>query len=318
MVELPEGDPMRRLASGALFPHLNRGKKSVTIGYDTEAGKAKLVKLISTADILLVSLPKEELQKLTLDYDTLKHKFPQLIFLHVSPHGYGCGGWHGVGAEFGPCYAAGAGLLDMVRPNARVPINKDDVPPPQLIPFWAEHAASMHVALGAAGALLHVQHGNPGQKVEVVLESVCMMFSGLYHQFLQHARITQGIDGYTDMSVWFPYQAEGIDKNFARLHGGVIIPGLQAYQCADGLWLNLLELDMMGPLPKIHDSLDPSGTGGTKRSAIANAVFTLRGLIDRVVFYVSTWRDAFKVLLKALPRDEAMAKLEAGGVLCIA
>jgi crotonobetainyl-CoA:carnitine CoA-transferase CaiB-like acyl-CoA transferase len=264
---------------------------------------------VASADVLLVSLPKPQLEKLGLAWEQLKARQPNLVFVHVSPSGYGKGGWHGLGAEFYPFYAGSAGILDAVRANARVPMEEDDAPAPQFVPLFGEHVVSLQVVVAAAGALFHKQQKGPGQKVEVIYEYFPQFFNGNGMMTLDHVFRVNGTD-LDDMDDRFPFKSLGLDKNALRTQGGMLIPSFQAYECQDGKWIQLLELDLIGPLSKMHDALDDSTTGKTKRAAAWNAIFNRLGVVDRLLVYINTFREEFVELAKQFPREELARRFD--------
>ncbi|MFT5934080.1 MAG: crotonobetainyl-CoA:carnitine CoA-transferase CaiB-like acyl-CoA transferase [Hydrogenophaga sp.] len=73
-VEPPKGDNTRRLlGSGAgFFPLFNRNKKSLALDLHTPEGKEAVLRLIATADVVSENFKTETMQKLGLDYETLK------------------------------------------------------------------------------------------------------------------------------------------------------------------------------------------------------------------------------------------------------
>jgi len=244
------GDPVRNLPVTSLFQHLNRGKKSVGLDLEGDVPTETLQQLhslIATADVLLVSYPKDKLQQLGLDYDqqnkAFQYQFPYTNFIHVSPYGYGKPGWHGLGSEMGPFHAS-SGLLDFCRANARVPIELDSTPlnnsngVPALVPFLGEHANSFQVVLGVVGALFRQQTRKmnisssgsespsdcaspansdsittpspilerpPGQKVEVVMESLSLWANGSNYLGYEVAQYVSGMDALLNREARFPY-----------------------------------------------------------------------------------------------------------------
>ncbi|MFY7905853.1 MAG: CaiB/BaiF CoA transferase family protein, partial [Burkholderiaceae bacterium] len=78
-----QGDATRQLlGSGAgFFPMFNRNKKSVALDLQTAEGKEAALRLIATADVLCENFKPGTMAKLGLDYPTLKHLNPQLIYV---------------------------------------------------------------------------------------------------------------------------------------------------------------------------------------------------------------------------------------------
>jgi crotonobetainyl-CoA:carnitine CoA-transferase CaiB-like acyl-CoA transferase len=82
-VEPPKGDNTRRLlgAGAGFFPLFNRNKKSLVLDLHTDEGKEAVLKLIATADVVSENFKTETMQKLGLDYDSLKKLNPRLIYV---------------------------------------------------------------------------------------------------------------------------------------------------------------------------------------------------------------------------------------------
>jgi crotonobetainyl-CoA:carnitine CoA-transferase CaiB-like acyl-CoA transferase len=82
-VEPPKGDNTRRLlgAGAGFFPLFNRNKKSLVLDLHTPEGKEAVLKLIATADVVSENFKTETMQKLGLDYDSLKALNPRLIYV---------------------------------------------------------------------------------------------------------------------------------------------------------------------------------------------------------------------------------------------
>ena len=78
-----EGDSTRRLlGSGAgFFPLFNRNKKSIALDLQTPQGKAAVLRLIATADIVSENFKPGTMKKLGLDYDSLRGLNPRLIYV---------------------------------------------------------------------------------------------------------------------------------------------------------------------------------------------------------------------------------------------
>jgi crotonobetainyl-CoA:carnitine CoA-transferase CaiB-like acyl-CoA transferase len=81
-VEPPGGDRTRKLPGLGIgfFRSFNRNKKSVVIDVDTPEGHAKVLKLIGTADVVIENFRPGRMAALKLDYASLSHAHPQLIY----------------------------------------------------------------------------------------------------------------------------------------------------------------------------------------------------------------------------------------------
>jgi crotonobetainyl-CoA:carnitine CoA-transferase CaiB-like acyl-CoA transferase len=82
-VEPLAGDSTRKLlGSGAgFYPLFNRNKKSLAIDMKSARGREVVLKLIATADIVSENFKTETMQKLGLDYATLKQLDQRLIYV---------------------------------------------------------------------------------------------------------------------------------------------------------------------------------------------------------------------------------------------
>ena len=80
-----EGDNTRKLlGSGAgFFPLFNRNKKSLALDLKTPEGKEAVLRLIATTDIVSENFKPGTMQKLGLDYESLKKLNPRLIYVSL-------------------------------------------------------------------------------------------------------------------------------------------------------------------------------------------------------------------------------------------
>ena len=96
-VEAPQGDDTRQWGppfvtrdddtSASYFHSCNRGKTSVVIDFRTAEGKQDLLNLIKEADILIENYKVGGLAKYGLDYETLSHVNPALIYCSITGFG---------------------------------------------------------------------------------------------------------------------------------------------------------------------------------------------------------------------------------------
>ncbi len=77
------GDATRELmGSGAgFFPMFNRNKKSLALDLQTPAGKEAALRLIATADVVSENFKPGTMQKLGLDYESLRTRHPRLVYV---------------------------------------------------------------------------------------------------------------------------------------------------------------------------------------------------------------------------------------------
>jgi alpha-methylacyl-CoA racemase len=81
-VEPPSGDPVS--ASPALYKTLNGLKSRVQYNLQDPDDKREFLKIVSEADGIVVGMRTTALEKLGLDYETLKALNPKLIYCHVA------------------------------------------------------------------------------------------------------------------------------------------------------------------------------------------------------------------------------------------
>src|SRR6185437_7990429 len=104
-VEPPGGSPTRRIGPfyqdvedperSLFFWQYNRGKRSVVLDLQQGEDRERFRSLVATADVLLESTPRGELDGLGLGADALMQQDPSLIIARVSPFGD-----HGPWADF--------------------------------------------------------------------------------------------------------------------------------------------------------------------------------------------------------------------------
>jgi len=121
-VEMPgHGDESRQsqpqfLIGGesAFFLSLNRNKRSIAIDLNSAEGKAVILDLLATCDVLVENFTSRVMRRAGLDYASLKDRFPRLIYCAISA--YGRTGSLAEAAGFDSPVGAEAGVL---RLNSR-------------------------------------------------------------------------------------------------------------------------------------------------------------------------------------------------------
>ena len=73
--------------SAAYYHSCNRGKRSITVSFDTEEGRETIRRLATHADILIENFKVGGLKKYGLDHDSLKALNPRLIYCSVTGFG---------------------------------------------------------------------------------------------------------------------------------------------------------------------------------------------------------------------------------------
>ncbi|NLW79339.1 MAG: CoA transferase [Ruminococcaceae bacterium] len=96
-IEPPKGEDYRTMGRTYDLPHSedhnvmfqlgNAGKKSLPINLKSPEGKEVLLKLFETTDIFLTNTRHASMERLGLDYDTIKARFPKLIYAEFTAFG---------------------------------------------------------------------------------------------------------------------------------------------------------------------------------------------------------------------------------------
>ena len=106
-VEAKEGGHL----SAAYFHACNRGKRSITIDFEAEEGRAQLRDLARHADIVVENFKVGGLKKYGLDYESLKKINPRLIYCSVT--GFGQNGPYADRAGYDFMVQAMGGIMDL-------------------------------------------------------------------------------------------------------------------------------------------------------------------------------------------------------------
>jgi crotonobetainyl-CoA:carnitine CoA-transferase CaiB-like acyl-CoA transferase len=166
-VEPPGGDKTRTLiGSGAgFFPLFNRNKKSVSADLSNPRDRARIEKLIASADIVSENFRPGALTKHGFDYASLKKKHKRLIY--VSHKGFLPGPYeHRVALD--EVVQMMAGLAYMTGPPGR---------PLRAGSSVNDIMGGMFGAIGAMAALRERERTGKGQEIQVGLFENCVFLS---------------------------------------------------------------------------------------------------------------------------------------------
>src|SRR5437773_3552274 len=208
-VEPPGGSPTRRIGPfyqdredperSLFFWQYNRGKRSILLDLRQRDDRDRFSSLIASADVVLESTPRGELDGYGLGASTLMKQHPTLIVARVTPFGD-----HGPWADF-----KGSDLIHLALGGVMMncgydpaPDGKYDLPPiaPQM--WHAFHIAGEQLALSIVAALLFRWRTGRGQQLscaiheavakstEVDLMSWVMRRVLVLRQTCRHARET--------------------------------------------------------------------------------------------------------------------------------
>lgn len=202
-------------AMSGMFLMLNRNKKSITVNINRDGGKNVIRKLLETTDILLEGFRPGKMEELELGYETLKQKFPRLIYCAIS--GYGATGPKKHHAGHDANYISLSGLMDSNGEANGKPV----IPGFQV----ADIGGGTLVAVGAICAALYSREKTgEGQFLDISMQDGAFNFLHLYAgEFV--ASKTDPVRGKMPLS------------------GG--LPNYSVYETADGKFVVLAALEEM-------------------------------------------------------------------------
>src|SRR5579872_4414285 len=72
--------PGRHVGMGALFMHLNRGKRSIVLDLKTEEDRERLLRLSENADLFFHNIRPAAMRRLKLDYPDVAKRSPRVVY----------------------------------------------------------------------------------------------------------------------------------------------------------------------------------------------------------------------------------------------
>ena len=158
------GDDARHFApykggESGYFMLLNRGKKSITLNMKSPAGMEVLHRLIGESDVLIENFTPGVTRKLGIDYDSLKEKYPRLVYASIS--GFGQDGPLAHRAAYDIIAQAMSGLMSVT--------GAPDGPPTRVGESLGDLVAGLYTAWGIMVALTARDRTGRGQNVDVAM-----------------------------------------------------------------------------------------------------------------------------------------------------
>jgi crotonobetainyl-CoA:carnitine CoA-transferase CaiB-like acyl-CoA transferase len=218
-VESPRGgDPARGLAALGLsekdinfgMENFNRGKRSVVLDLQEPAGRAALLRLLESADVLVSNWRPDALERARLDYPSISEQLPRLVYAQVN--GYGPRGPMRDTAAFD--FAA-----YWARTGAQMSLGEPSEPPPAQRPAMGDAQVGFGLAGAVCAALLQRERTGRGEHLHTSLYQAGMWMMSF-------------------------------DLSAALIHGGgyrrtgrqVPNPLWNSYRAQDGRWFELVML----------------------------------------------------------------------------
>ncbi|MDR0819444.1 MAG: CoA transferase, partial [Oscillospiraceae bacterium] len=186
-IETTGGDPVRfaPLAEGRpvllnenlTFDLENGNKRGMAMNLKNPKCFEVLMKLIETADVFITNWRPKALEKMGIEYEQLKAKFPKLVYASVT--GYGDKGPDKdlPGYDY-TAFWARSGMLGSLYDLDGKPAN--------LIPSMGDHTAGMFLAAGVCAALFNAARTGKGEKVSCSLLASAVFTQGTLLQTAQY------------------------------------------------------------------------------------------------------------------------------------
>lgn len=189
-IEPPQGDEIRALgprdAEGrpVFFEAINAGKSTRRMNLRDAEARQAFFELVRTADVLVESFRPGVLDRLGIDYDTLKKLNPGLIL--CSLNGFGTGNANEKRAGHDNTFLALAGVLDRNTGTDGRPLFFE--------PPIADCAASLTATISILGALRMRDRSGEGCQLEVALSDAVMPLQMLQVAEMEAAGVTPTAD----------------------------------------------------------------------------------------------------------------------------
>jgi len=151
----------------AYYLATNRNKRSITLNYDHPLGAEILQRLLGTADVFVCNQPSlRSLQRRGLDPQTLRAKYPRLIYCSIS--GYGFTGPKAEQPGYDILAQAEAGVMSFTGEPGGGPLRF-----PIAI---ADMTTGIYGAMGILGALFARERNGRGEYLDMALFVLLQLF----------------------------------------------------------------------------------------------------------------------------------------------
>ena len=180
-IEIPaKGDGSREMpphfiqGQSGYFLSMNRSKKSLTLNLKSEAGRELFYDLVRNSDVVYDNFRPGILDRLHIDYDTLKTINPRIISCSVS--GYGYSGPMKDRPAFDLVVQAMGGIMSYTGPQGGEPVRMGAP--------MGDMAGGIFAAHGVLAALYHRERTGEGRRVDVALldsQIALLIYRAMYY-----------------------------------------------------------------------------------------------------------------------------------------
>lgn len=171
--------PITPSGEGGLFLNINRNKRGITLDPSHQSSSEIVRRLVRSADIVVVNLPVDVVERLRLDYESLKAIKEDVILVLATAFG-----------PDGP-YATRVGFDGVAQAmSGSMSLTGFPGPPVRSIVSFVDYGTALHAAFAAMVALYERRETGKGRLIDVNL----LATSVTYMQPLLSERIVTGIE----------------------------------------------------------------------------------------------------------------------------
>ena len=246
-VESPEGDMYRQVPAffnvpcsmdeNPLFDSLNAGKEGIVLDLKTREGMEVMHRLLAEADIFITNNRKKALDRLGLNYESLKGKYPKLIYATIT--GFG---------DAGP---------------------KADAPGFDTVAFWASSGFNADMMVDEPGAYPVYSSSGPGDIISAM--GLCYAITAALYKRTQTGigdRVTISLYG---TALWcFSLMAVASEERYGYKYPRTreqSSPTGSPYRTKDGEWVMATIVQFDKHWPKLCEALELNDLANDPRYA---------------------------------------------------
>lgn len=255
-VERPEAGDIAR-GNGPLvgevstyFLSLNRGKQSITLNLASQAGREIFLELVETADIVVQNFTPGTMEKMGLDYETLRTRNPRIIYAAGS--GFGQTGPYAQKPAFDVVIQAMGGVLSIT--------GEEGGPPVRPGVSYGDIAAGLFMTIATLAALEERHRSGQGQQIDIsMLDCQVAVQENAFVRYLNTGELPRRLG--TRHPVMTPFQVFPTSDGYVAvaLRGGIKdqwplycaaidrVDLIDDERCVDG-WTRSQNYDMLEPI----------------------------------------------------------------------
>ena len=190
------------------FMSVNRGKKSITLNLKSPRGKELFLELVKGSDILVENFRPGTMEKLGLDYESLKTHHPSLLYAACS--GFGQTGPYAMRGAYDMIIQGMGGIISIT--------GEPDRPPVRVGTSIGDITSALFTAIGILSALRHRDQTGEGQLIDIgmldcqvaILENAMVRYFstgdiprplGRRHPAITPFEIFESADGYVVIAI---------------------------------------------------------------------------------------------------------------------